>query len=752
MFYLEREIYKIFTASTWTLFLFCTVFFCPIVGATQSSASFESPRSLERVILVEGKAFSTQVISSNTIYEIRHKFDLGEKTVSLPDNAVLQFSGGVLTNGTIVGSHTSIAAPLYQIFGTDIKITGDWLVEELYPEWFGAKGDDVADDTQAIQVAIDNAREGQASGICKVRLLHNHTYRISNTLRIPANMRFGGDSHSENSRSGWFRPTIHQTSNKNGIELFGRNYSRDQAACRISVNDLLITGIPYANNKCAGIAANTNTANGISQMDIDGICFDNWKYGIDIDVPMCLSVELSNISTSNNTVGIGISATYSKGCFGMWIKDSYIAFTRIGGIYFKSNGGISGPLNITNTYIEGCGNEYSLDTYNQYGCFGLKIETPTFGGLVNIDNCYFESNCPTRSYKAGSLSKNNRYGLVEKTNPSNAKARFIYLSNPDFKKTAELIINGKENLAVNVTHTHFSVNSQTVTINGGGLLSMVDCNIYRPGRNVDDLFQNSIVKIYDPEYSCRYIGVKVVNHMVSSWYMDSPAIKNITRVIELMDGTNPILGRFNVDYQPTGENYQYYRYPSFYYGEPTKFFIDATSSSKLRNGLYFNPFVTLGEMTARVASAGITTRTVEITLMSDIVLSSEVNMPSGCDYIIKSATPEKRFKISGTRLVFHNSNVKFQNIDMDLTAPVLCESHNSSVSIVNSNVSFNVPTEYGILKSYGGSTLSLQNCDIKTGKGVAANKCKLNSKESGTINTALVNCTNSSKISYTNNE
>lgn len=725
---------------------------CSMVKAELISMLYEEPHSLGRIILTNDKPFATQVTSSNTLYVIRYSYNLGGATVDIPNNAILLFEGGVITNGTLVGSNTKISATPYQIFGTDIRMTGSWSVEELYTEWFGAKGDNISDDTHSIQAAIDNAREEFASGICKVRLLYNHTYKISNTIRIPANIWFGGDSHSENSRNGWFRPAIHQTVNKNCIELYGRNYAKEQIANRISINGLLISGVPYTNNNSAGIAANSKTANGVGQINLDGICFDNWKYGIDINVPYCLSVELCNISTTNNTVGIGISTSFSKGCYGMWIKDSYIALTRIGGICFQANGGISGPLNITNTYIESCGNEYSLDTYNQYGCFGLKIETQTFGGLVNIDNCYFESNCPTRSYKAGTLSKNNRFGLIEKANPSNAKERYIYISNPDYRKTAELIISGKENLTVNVTHTHFSVNSQTVTINGGGMLSMVDCNIYRPGRNVDELFQNSIVKIYDPNYSCQYIGVKIINHMVSSWYMNSPAMKNITKVIELMDGTSPVSGRFNIDYQPTGEKYQYYRYPTFYYGEPTKFFIDERTTSDYRNGLIFNPFAGFDEMTTRFAGAGITTRSVEITLLSDIHLSSQINMPSGCDYIIKSADPSNRMRISGSRLIFHNSNVIFQNVDLDLTAPVILESHNSDISIINSKIFFKVPTVYGVLMSSGHSNLVLQSCTIEKDKRVEVDKCKVNGKNSGAIYTELINCKIASGISFNSDD
>lgn len=724
-----------------------------IVRAKSNDAIFLiQTKGVGYVVLQENKSFAEQLTKPNTTYEIRFNYDLNEATVVLPDNAVLLFAGGVISNGTLVGSNTKISAPLCQIFGTDIKMTGSWSVTELFAEWFGAKGDNNSDDTYSIQATIDNAREEVASGICKVRLLQNHTYKISNTLRIPANIRFGGDSHSENSRGGWFRPAIRQTVNKNCIELYGRNYSANQSACRIGIYDLLIIGIPYAKNSCAGIASNSQTANGVSQMSIDGICFDNWKYGIDIDVPICLSVELCNITTANNTVGIGISTSFSTGCWGMWIKDSYIAFTRIGGVYFRANGGISGPLNITNTYFESCGNEYSLDTYNQYGCFGLKIETPSYGGLVNIDNCYFESNCPTRSYKTGTLNKSNRYGLIEKANSVNAKERCIYISNPDFRKTAELIINGKDNLTVNVTHTHFSVNSQTVTINEGGMLSMVDCNIYRPGREIDDMFQNSIVKIYDTVYSCRYIGVKVINHMVSSKYMDSPAMKNITKVIEIMDGTNPILGKYNVDYQPTGEKYQYYRYPSIYYGEPTKFYIDEKTSSKYRNGLIFNPFASFDEMTARVASAELTTRTIEITLMSDITLTSQIIMPSGCDYIIKSADPKQRVKISGSRLLFHNSNVKFQNIDIVLTATVFCESHNSAISIVKSKITFKDATQYGVMLSSGLSRLSLESCAIEKDQKVETDKCKLNAKESGVVYTDLINCFNTNKIGFDSDE
>lgn len=60
------------------------------------------------VILRKNKSFAEQVTQANTIYEIRYDFDLDGKTITIPQDVVLSFVGGKLSNGTIKGDVFSI--------------------------------------------------------------------------------------------------------------------------------------------------------------------------------------------------------------------------------------------------------------------------------------------------------------------------------------------------------------------------------------------------------------------------------------------------------------------------------------------------------------------------------------------------------------------------------------------------------------------------------------------------------------------
>lgn len=60
------------------------------------------------------------VDNRNTIFEIRDEFDLKSESVTIPANCTLKFNGGKITNGTIVGNHTTIDAPDVQIFAQGV--------------------------------------------------------------------------------------------------------------------------------------------------------------------------------------------------------------------------------------------------------------------------------------------------------------------------------------------------------------------------------------------------------------------------------------------------------------------------------------------------------------------------------------------------------------------------------------------------------------------------------------------------------
>ena len=111
------------------------------------AANFQSRGyKILRKNIVDGKNILTQdmINQPNTIYEIRYDFDLNGVTITIPDNCILKFEGGVLSNGNIKGTNTVIEAPLKQIFKFDrtkYYISGTWNLSKWNCSWFGTVSD-----------------------------------------------------------------------------------------------------------------------------------------------------------------------------------------------------------------------------------------------------------------------------------------------------------------------------------------------------------------------------------------------------------------------------------------------------------------------------------------------------------------------------------------------------------------------------------------------------------------------------------
>lgn len=68
--------------------------------------------------VVEGRNILTQqmINEPNTVYEIRYDFDLNGVEITIPENCILKFNGGSLSNGTIIGNDTIIKVSNGYIF------------------------------------------------------------------------------------------------------------------------------------------------------------------------------------------------------------------------------------------------------------------------------------------------------------------------------------------------------------------------------------------------------------------------------------------------------------------------------------------------------------------------------------------------------------------------------------------------------------------------------------------------------------
>lgn len=98
-------------------------------------ADRDSTSGMGYVILRKNKTFAEQVTKENTIYEIRYDYDLGEGEVTIPENCILKFEGGSLSDGTIGGNNSKIVTNSFKIF-KNITVKGTWIQEEVYSNWF----------------------------------------------------------------------------------------------------------------------------------------------------------------------------------------------------------------------------------------------------------------------------------------------------------------------------------------------------------------------------------------------------------------------------------------------------------------------------------------------------------------------------------------------------------------------------------------------------------------------------------------
>ncbi len=128
---------------------------------------------------------------ANCIWEIRDVHDIGYAEITLPINVTLYFTGGRIDKAaSIDGNNTKIQAGMMQIFdaATVTGFTGTWIIDRVYPQWWGAIGDGIADDELAIQSALNFGGvvclvDGTYN-IGDISILKNKTHLILNNKAI----------------------------------------------------------------------------------------------------------------------------------------------------------------------------------------------------------------------------------------------------------------------------------------------------------------------------------------------------------------------------------------------------------------------------------------------------------------------------------------------------------------------------------------------------------------------------------------
>lgn len=125
---------------------------------------------------------------------------LEKKSLTIGQNSVLHLQRySVIGSGTLVGDFAQIAAPLVEIFGSKVKVEGDWLNDRVYPQWFGAVAYKSCGEASAASsvCSADAIERAVRMAVYGEVFIPRGYYRIARTIKLPFGVNIRGASSVE---------------------------------------------------------------------------------------------------------------------------------------------------------------------------------------------------------------------------------------------------------------------------------------------------------------------------------------------------------------------------------------------------------------------------------------------------------------------------------------------------------------------------------------------------------------------------
>jgi hypothetical protein len=349
------------------------------------------------VVLSTGQSFAKQMTKPNTVYEIRNSFNLGGKTIKVPDNCTLFFNGGIIRNGRLKGDFI-IQANEYQIFD-DVSID-NVKNSVFYAVWLLGNTTD-----------LNNAF---FSNLPKTRILFNPniTYKVTENIIL-------------HNREYTYFSGLHLTSDysiiKNGIKasssgiISGNCRSSGDIRNRIQTNDVVssdVIGKMIIVQTCNHVKYDwRETDTMIPQLykgltsRITDVKFENNMYQIYIEHP------LEKFDNTTTYVANNKTKTKIKSVFNIYRSDiviledcQFVFTTRAGYCHFTASGPGSRIVNSSFQSTTGCGMLLGVGGvgmliqncivsgayYSGSGeSYGIQVNG---GTAVTIDGCTLDNN------------------------------------------------------------------------------------------------------------------------------------------------------------------------------------------------------------------------------------------------------------------------------------------------------------------------------------------------------------------------
>ena len=298
----------------------------------------------------DGKNILTQqmINQENTRYILQYDYDLNGQTITIPNNCILQFEGGSISNGKLSGD-ILIESEDVVIFK---NVEVNYIINEVHTSWF---------DSNQMQQAIDSINQGLVYVTDNIELSEP-------VIINKDNISIDGLDHII-----YFNPSVPSSVAISIQPVTGNSsYIRN-----ITLSNFILQ--PYSGNSNIEYFI---SARRVAQFNIDKVALYGFNWN------------------AQNTVLVS-NGMYMIECMYHSINNLYIQKFTNYGINIDTGEFISTTVNLENSVIDQCSKGLRVESTNKMSCNNCTFQANSVYGVtvgenstshVDFNSCHFESN------------------------------------------------------------------------------------------------------------------------------------------------------------------------------------------------------------------------------------------------------------------------------------------------------------------------------------------------------------------------